>query len=65
VQGECRPLFAQTLDDALARFCANPVVSGWFPAGCADTYVKHKRGEIAFLEGKAQAEICEAYAQVY
>jgi glutamine synthetase len=55
----------QTLDDALVRFRANPVVSGWFPPGFADTYVKHKRGEIAFLEGKAQAEICEAYAQVY
>jgi glutamine synthetase len=55
----------QTLDDALARFRANSVVAGWFPPGFADTYVKHKRGEIAFLKGKDDAQVCEAYAQVY
>jgi len=55
----------KTLDDALARFAANSVVAGWFPPGFADTYVKHKQGEIAFLKGKDQAEIREAYAQVY
>jgi glutamine synthetase len=55
----------QTLDVALARFRANPVVAGWFPPGFADTYVKHKQGEIAFLEGMAMGEVCDAYAQVY
>jgi glutamine synthetase len=55
----------QTLDDALARFRANSVVAGWFPPGFADTYVKHKQGEIAFLKGKDDAQVCEAYAQVY
>jgi glutamine synthetase len=54
-----------TLHDALKRFQANGVVTGWFPAGFADTYVKHKQGEIAFLNGRDQAEICRAYEEVY
>jgi glutamine synthetase len=55
----------QTLENALARFQANPVVTGWFPKGFAETYVKHKEGEIAFLKGRNQAEICAAYEEVY
>jgi glutamine synthetase len=54
-----------TLESALERFHANPVVKGWFPSGFADTYVKHKQGEIAFLEGKEQAAVCAAYEEVY
>ena len=48
----------QSLADALERFAANPTVAGWFPAGFADVYVKHKRGEMAFLEGKSAEEAC-------
>ena len=44
---------------------ANPVVTGWFPKGFAEIYVKHKEGEIAFLKGRNQAEICAAYEEVY
>ncbi|MBA3448001.1 MAG: glutamine synthetase [Pseudaminobacter sp.] len=55
----------QTLENALERFRANPVVTGWFPEGFANTYVKHKHCEIAFLKDRNQAEICKAYEEVY
>ena len=55
----------QTLEAALQRFQSNPTVCGWFPEGFADVYVKHKEGEIAYLAGKTQAEICAAYEAVY
>ncbi|RUV27057.1 MULTISPECIES: glutamine synthetase family protein [unclassified Mesorhizobium] len=54
-----------TLADALERFRANGTVAGWFPKGFADVYVKHKNGEMAFLEGKETGEICKLYEQVY
>ncbi|RWG00852.1 glutamine synthetase family protein [Mesorhizobium sp.] len=54
-----------TLADALERFRTNPTVTGWFPAGFAEVYVKHKNGEMAFLEGKAKDQICSLYEQVY
>lgn len=55
----------QTLESALERFQANTVVTGWFPNGFADTYVKHKQGEIAFLKGRDQGAVCAAYEEVY
>lgn len=55
----------KSLPEALDRFLANRTVTGWFPAGFADTYAKHKKGEMAFLEGKTQQEICNLYEQVY
>lgn len=55
----------QTLEAALERFEENPVVRDWFPAGFPEVYVKHKKGEIAYLDGKTQGEICAAYEAVY
>lgn len=55
----------KTLPEALERFQANHTVSSWFPSGFADVYVKHKIGEIAFLEGKAKEDVCTLYEQVY
>ena len=55
----------QSLEAALACFQNNPTVCGWFPEGFADVYVKHKQGEIAYLAGKTQAEICAAYEAAY
>jgi len=55
----------QTLPEALERFAANTTVAGWFPNGFADVYVKHKQGEMAFLQGKAPEEVCKLYEQVY
>jgi glutamine synthetase len=54
----------QSLPEALERFAANSTVTGWFPQGFADMYVKHKQGELAFLDGRPQAEICDLYEQV-
>ena len=55
----------QSLPEALERFASNPTVTGWFPDGFADVYVKHKNGEMAFLKGKETAEVCGLYEQVY
>jgi glutamine synthetase len=55
----------QTLEAALLRFKENRTVCDWFPEGFADVYVKHKEGEIAYLAGKTQAEICAAYESAY
>lgn len=54
-----------SLAEALDRFAENRTVSGWFPEGFAETYVKHKKGEMAFLKDKTQDEICSLYEQVY
>lgn len=55
----------QSLPEALERFAANSTVTGWFPQGFADVYVKHKQGELAYLKGKETPEICALYEQVY
>jgi glutamine synthetase len=55
----------QSLPEAIERFAANSTATGWFPRGFADVYVKHKKREIAFLEGKAEKEVCALYEQVY
>jgi glutamine synthetase len=57
--------FRGTFADALERFKANPVVTGWFPDSFADVYVKHKHGEIAFLADRDEASVCAAYEAVY
>ncbi|MDF0498439.1 glutamine synthetase family protein [Bradyrhizobium yuanmingense] len=54
-----------SLTEALNRLITNPIVVGWFPPGFCDTYVKHKNGEMAFLEGKPQEEVCRLYEQAY
>ena len=55
----------QSLPEALDRFAANPKTAEWFSSEFADVYLKHKQGEIAFLNGRDQAEICKAYEEVY
>lgn len=55
----------QSLPEALDRFASNAIVKGWFPEGFTDVYVKHKKGEIAFLEGKTTQEVCSLYEQAY
>jgi glutamine synthetase len=55
----------QTLEEALGRFEANATVTGWFPGRFASVYASHKRGELAFLEGKTTAEVCALYEQAY
>lgn len=55
----------QSLEEALERFAANSIVAGWFPPNFADVYVQHKKGEMAFLAGRSQAEICALYEESY
>ncbi|WP_136656761.1 glutamine synthetase family protein [Nitratireductor sp. XY-223] len=54
-----------TLEEALRAFSEADIVSDWFSTEFADVYAKHKTGEIAFLEGKTEAEICDAYETAY
>jgi len=54
-----------TLEEALKRFEANGTVTGWFPEGFADVYVKHKLGEIHHLKGRELKDVCAAYEEVY
>ena len=54
-----------SLVEALDRFAGNDVVTGWFPKPFADVYQLHKKGELAFLEGKTDAEVHAAYEAVY
>ena len=53
----------QSLPEALERFQRNSTVTGWFPEGFTDVYVKHKQGENAFLEGRTQQVVCTLYEQ--
>lgn len=55
----------ETLESALQRFESNQTVCNWFPADFASVYVAHKRGEIAFLNGKDTDARCHAYEEVY
>lgn len=55
----------QSLNAALSAFAANATVTGWFPDGFAELYVKHKQGEAAVLEGLDDAECCRRYEEVY
>ncbi|MEX0343566.1 MAG: glutamine synthetase family protein [Rhizobiaceae bacterium] len=55
----------QTLAAALDAFGGDATVTGWFPPAFPDVYLKHKQGEIAFLEGKDDGEICAAYEATY
>lgn len=55
----------ETLEDALARFAGNGVVTGWFDPQFASVYLAHKTAEAAFLEGKDTAQKCAAYEDVY
>jgi glutamine synthetase len=54
-----------SLAEALAAFEGDAAVRSWFPPGFADLYLAHKRGEIAFLEGRDDAGVCAAYLEAY
>ncbi len=54
-----------TLAEALQRLEENAEVRDWFPQGFIDVYLQHKRGELACLEDKSEAEIAAAYEDAY
>ena len=55
----------QSLDDAIQRFADDPQVKSWFPGEFAHIYTLHKQGEMAFLKGKSEADICALYEAAY
>lgn len=55
----------ETLSDALTRMEKSSAVRSWFGDLFLDVYVKHKRGEIEYLDGRTVEELCELYQQVY
>jgi len=55
----------ETLSEALDRLERSDAVASWFGELFQDVYVKHKRGELAFLDGKTFEEACRLYEQVY
>jgi glutamine synthetase len=54
-----------SLGQALDALDADAVATAWFPPLLLDVYRKHKRGEIALLEGLSGEEQAARYAQVY
>lgn len=54
-----------SLSDALDRLANSEAVASWFPPLLLDLYQRNKAGEIAYLAGKTDAEICMAYEAVY
>lgn len=55
----------QSLSEALDRLTESVKAPDWFSDEFVRVYVNHKRGEISFLEGRDQTEICRAYEKVY
>jgi glutamine synthetase len=54
-----------TLAAALAALEADEVARSWWPPRLLEVYLKHKRGEIALLEGLSEEEQARRYGLVY
>ena len=54
-----------SLVEALAALEADAVATSWWPPLLLDVYLKHKRGEIALLDGLSEEEQARRYALVY
>jgi glutamine synthetase len=54
-----------SLEEALARLEASPVVSQWMSPTFLSSYVSVKRKEIAMMDGKTPDEICARYRDAY
>ena len=55
----------ETLEQALDNLDKSDVVRSWFGDLFVDVYLKHKQGEIEFLQGKTAEEVYQAYESVY
>jgi len=55
----------ENLSKALDRLEKSEAARSWFGELFLDVYVKHKRGELEFLDGKTIEEACRLYEQVY
>jgi glutamine synthetase len=54
-----------SLTVALAALESDDVARSWWPPRLLDVYLKHKRGEIALLDGLSEEEQARRYALVY
>jgi glutamine synthetase len=54
-----------SLTVALAALETDDVARSWWPSQLLDVYLKHKRGEIALLEGLSEEEQARRYGLVY
>ena len=54
-----------SLEIALAELESNDTVRSWFREPFIEIYLKHKRGELEFLDGMSPQEMCTAYEGVY
>ncbi|MEM7022800.1 MAG: glutamine synthetase family protein [Pseudomonadota bacterium] len=54
-----------TLEEALDALEADQVARSWFPPLLIDVYLRHKRGELASLEGMSEEEMSASYAKAY
>jgi len=54
-----------SLEQALDRLEQDETVRSWFRDPFIDIYLKHKRGELAYLADKSPDEIYSAYERVY
>lgn len=54
-----------SLEDALAELENNDTVQSWFREPFIDVYLKHKRGELAYLEDMSPQDACKVYEGVY
>jgi glutamine synthetase len=54
-----------SLAQALDELEADAAARGWWPPQLLDVYLKHKRGEVALLEGASGEEQARRYAEVY
>jgi glutamine synthetase len=54
-----------SLEAALDALEADGVAQGWFPPLLLEVYLRHKRGELASLEGVSDEERAVRYAQAY
>ena len=54
-----------SLAQALDALEADAVARSWWPPQLLDVYLKHKRGEVALLEGLSDEEQAARYAEVY
>jgi glutamine synthetase len=55
----------ESLPEALDRLEKSEAVKSWFGELFLEVYLKHKRGELKFLDGKTVKEACRLYEQVY
>lgn len=55
----------RSLEEALALLEGDAAVRSWFAESLVDVYLRHKRGELAFLDDLAPEEVYRAYEKVY